>query len=86
MSVGTTHPIGVNVDDELRHRCTTKKQVVVKGALEVAEDPLREMVLLRVVHVEAHLLDRVDVGPGDGEVLESPDQAAVGSRVADGGR
>jgi hypothetical protein len=36
--------------------------------------------------VEAHLLDRVgNVGPGEGEVLESPSQAAVGSRVADGG-
>jgi hypothetical protein len=35
--------------------------------------------------VEAHLLDREsDVRPGEGEVLESLDQAAVGSRVADG--
>jgi hypothetical protein len=34
--------------------------------------------------VEAHLLDCVgNVGPSDGEVLESPSQAAVGSRVAD---
>jgi hypothetical protein len=38
-----------------------------------------------VVHVEAHLLDRVsNVGPGEGEVLESPNQAAVGSQVVDG--
>jgi hypothetical protein len=36
--------------------------------------------------VEAHLLDRVgNVGPGEGEVLGSPSQAAVGSRVAYGG-
>jgi hypothetical protein len=39
-----------------------------------------------VMHVEAHLLDRVgDVRPGEVEVLESSDQAVVGSRVADGG-
>jgi hypothetical protein len=37
------------------------------------------------VHVEAHLLDRVDnVEPGEGDVLESPSQAAVGSRIASG--
>jgi hypothetical protein len=65
-----------------------KKKVVVEGALEVVEDPLhsREMALLRVMHVEEHLLDRVgDVGHGEGEVLESPNQATVGGQVADGG-
>jgi hypothetical protein len=36
--------------------------------------------------VEAHLLDRVgDVRAGEGEVLESPDQAVIGSQVTDGG-
>jgi hypothetical protein len=63
-----------------------KKQSVVKGALKVPKNVLRgrEMGLTGVVHVEAHLLDRVDnVGPDEGEVLESPSQAAVGSRVAD---
>jgi hypothetical protein len=61
---------------------------VVEGALETPKDALRgrEMGLTGVVHVEAHLLDRVgNVGPSEGEVLESPSQAAVGSRVADGG-
>jgi hypothetical protein len=39
----------------------------------------------RVVHVEAHLLYHVsNGGPGEGEVLESPSQAAVGSRVTYG--
>jgi hypothetical protein len=39
-----------------------------------------------VVHVEAHLLDRVgNVGPGEGEILESPSQTVIGNRVADGG-
>jgi hypothetical protein len=43
------------------------------------------MGLTRVVHLEAHLLYRVgNVGPGEGEVLESPSQAAIGSQVADG--
>jgi hypothetical protein len=65
-----------------------KKQAVVEGALEVAEDPLRnrEVGLSRVMHVEAHLLDRVgDVGPGEGEVLEGSDQAVIGDWVTDGG-
>jgi hypothetical protein len=72
----------------LRHGGAAKKQTVVEGVLEVAEDMLRshEMGLLRVVHVEAHLLDRVgDVGFGEGEVLESSSQAAVGNRVTDVG-
>jgi hypothetical protein len=44
------------------------------------------MGLTRVMYVVAHLLDCVgNVGPGEGEVLENPSQAAVGSRVADGG-
>jgi hypothetical protein len=60
---------------------------VVEDALEVPKDALRsrEMGLTGVVHVEAHLLDHVgNVGPGEDEVLESSNQAAVGSRVADG--
>jgi hypothetical protein len=64
-----------------------KKQAMVNGALEVPKDALhgREMGLTRVVHVEAHLLDRVgNVGPSECEVLESPSQAAVGSRVTYG--
>jgi hypothetical protein len=35
--------------------------------------------------MEAHLLDHIgNVGPGEGEVLESPSQAATGSRVTNG--
>jgi hypothetical protein len=66
----------------------TKKRAIVEGALEVAENPLcsREMGLPRVVHVEAHLLDRIgDIRPGEGEVLESPGYATVVGRVTDGG-
>jgi hypothetical protein len=61
---------------------------MVEGALEVPKDALcgYEMGLTGVVHVEAHLLDRVgNVEPDEGEVLEGPSQTAVGSRVADGG-
>jgi hypothetical protein len=37
------------------------------------------------VHVEAHLLDHIsNVRPGEGEVLKSPSQTVVSSRVADG--
>jgi hypothetical protein len=59
---------------------------VVEDALEVPKDALRgrEMGLTGVLYVEAHLLDRVgNVGAGEGEVLEGPNQATVGSRVAD---
>jgi hypothetical protein len=75
MSVRTTRLVNISVDDELRWRGETKKQTVVEGALEVAEDPLHnhEMGLSRVIHVEAHLLDCVgDVEPGEGEVLREP--------------
>jgi hypothetical protein len=84
VSVETTDPININVDDKVQRRGAAKKQAVVKGALEVPKDALhnREMRLTRVVHVEAHLLDHVgNVGPGEGEVLESPSQAVIGSRV-----
>jgi hypothetical protein len=86
-SVGTTGPVSISVDDEVQHRGAAKKQAVVEGALEVPKDALRgrEMGLTRVVYMEAHLLDHVgNVRPGEGEVLENPSQAAVGSRVMDG--
>jgi hypothetical protein len=75
VSVGTTSPVSISVDDEVRRRGAVKKQAVVEGALEVPKDVLhdREMGLMGVVHVEAHLLDRVgNVRSSQGEVLESP--------------
>jgi hypothetical protein len=56
--------------------------------LEVAKDAFRssEIRFTRIVHVETHLLDCVgDVRLGEGDILESPSQAAVGSRVTDRG-
>jgi hypothetical protein len=63
MSVGTTGPVNISVDDEARRRGAAKKQAVVESALEVPKDALRgrEMGLTGVVHVEAHLLDRMKV-------------------------
>jgi hypothetical protein len=63
------------------------EKVVVKDALEVVEDALHnsEMGLVRILHVETHLLDRVDVRFGKDEVLDSPDQALVDSWVSDRG-
>jgi hypothetical protein len=86
MSVGTTHLVNVSVDDELRCWGITKK-VVVKGALEVVEDALysSEIGLMRILHVETHLLDCLDVRPGEGVILESLGQASVGSRGTDRG-
>ena len=49
-----------------------KKQPVVDGATEVAEEALesREVGLLRIMHVKTDLLHGVgDVRPGEGEVL-----------------
>jgi hypothetical protein len=84
VGVGTTGPVNISVDDDVRRRGTVKKQAMVEGVLEVPKDALRgcEMGLMRAVHVEAHLLYRVgNDGPSEGEVLESPSQAAVGSWV-----
>jgi hypothetical protein len=82
VSVGRTGPVSITVDDEVRRRGTSKKQAVVEGALEVSKDALHghEMGFTGVMHVEAQLLDRIaNVGHAEGEVLESPSQAAVGS-------
>jgi hypothetical protein len=87
VSVETTSLVDIGVEDELEGGTATGKQVVVKGALEVAEDLLHcyEMGLSRVMHMEAHLSGRIgDVGLGECEVLESPGQTTVGSRVTDG--
>jgi hypothetical protein len=44
------------------------------------------MWLLRVVHVEAHLLDGVgDVGPGEDEVLKGPGNTPVAGWIGDRG-
>jgi hypothetical protein len=88
VSVRTTGLVSISVDDEGRRRGTENKQAIAEGALEVSKDVLRgyEMGLSRVVHVEAHMLDRIsNVGPREGEVLESPCQTAVGNRVTDRG-
>jgi hypothetical protein len=86
-NVRTTGPLSFSVDDEVRRRGTAKEQNVVEGAIDVMEDALRgrEMGLTRIMHVEKYLDYIGDVRPGEGEVLESPDQATVGSRVADEG-
>jgi hypothetical protein len=87
-SVGTTDPVSVSVDDEVRRRGAAKKQAMVEGVLGVSEDVLhgREMRLMRIVHMEAHLLGRVgNIKPGEGEVLENLGQAAVGSWVTNKG-
>jgi hypothetical protein len=61
-----------------------QKQAVVEGALEVLKDVLSGH-KMGIMHVEAHLLDRIgDVRLGECEVLESHDQAAIGSWVANG--
>jgi hypothetical protein len=69
-SVGETRLVSVIVDYVLECRGVTKK-VVVEDALEVAEDALHynAMGLTGIIYVETHLLDRVDVRLGVGEVL-----------------
>jgi hypothetical protein len=53
---------------------------VVEVTLEVVEDALHisDMELMRVVHVKAHLLDRVYVRRCESEVLECPGTPAEG--------
>jgi hypothetical protein len=66
--VGATSPISASVDDHLRSLKGSKK-TVVKGATEIAKNPLGggEVGLLRGVHEKAHLLDHV-VGVGSVKV------------------
>jgi hypothetical protein len=62
-----------------------KKQPVVDGAPEVAEEALesREVGLLGIVHMETDLLHDVgDVRPSEGEVLKGTDKTPVAGRVA----
>jgi hypothetical protein len=40
VSVGTTDPVDVSVEKEVRRRGMTKKHTVVEGALKVLEDVL----------------------------------------------
>jgi hypothetical protein len=85
VSVRTTRSISISVGNELGCRYETKKQAMVKGVPEVAEDALHhfEVGLTRVVHVKTHLVDCViDVRLSEGEVLKDLYQAVVGSQVA----
>lgn len=53
---------------------------MVEGATEVAKNPLcsDELRFSWSVHVKSHLLDCViDVRPGEGDVIESPDKVLV---------
>jgi hypothetical protein len=87
VSVETTGPVNISVEDEVRCRGMTKKQAMVEGVLEVPDDALHnhKMGLTGVMHVKAHLLDHIgNVRHSEDEVLKSPDQTAVGSRVTDG--
>jgi hypothetical protein len=79
-SVGTTNLVSISVDGEVRRRGTVKKPAEIEGALNVANDALcgREMGLTRVVHVSAHLLDRVgNVRPSEGEEDQVRGEAVV---------
>jgi hypothetical protein len=73
--VWTAHKVGISVDAKLRGRGSAEKEPEVDGATQVPQDALHrgEVRLLRVVHVEAHLLDDVgDVWPGEDEVMQGP--------------
>jgi hypothetical protein len=83
--VGAAGPISIGIDNQLRSR-RGSKEAVVKSVMEVAKNLLHsgEVWLSRGVLVKAHPLDRVgNVGPGEGEVLESPIESLVGRCVTD---
>jgi hypothetical protein len=82
--VRTTTPVGVGVDDKVGGCGPSKKKAEVDSASEVPQDPLHggEMWLPWDVHMEAHLLDGVDdVGAGEDEVLQGPDETPIAGRI-----
>jgi len=84
--VRTPGPVGVSVDDELGGGRPLKKQPVVDGAAEVAEEALEssEVGLSRIMHVKTYLLHGVgDVRPGEGEVLKCTSKTPVCSGVCE---
>jgi hypothetical protein len=79
-------PGSVGVDDQLGGGKPVKKQSVVDGAPEVAEEAFesREVGLSGVVHMETDLLHDVgDVWPSEGEVLKGTGKAPVPGGVLD---
>jgi hypothetical protein len=74
VSVGTTGPVSVRVDNEVRTARPTQKKTVIWHPLKIAHDALhdRQMGLPRVVHVQTDLLHSVgDVKSCKCQVLES---------------
>jgi hypothetical protein len=74
VSVWTTGPISVRVDDDVRAARTTQKKIVVWRHLKIAQNTLHvcQMGLPRVMHVQTDLLHDVDdVGSCENQVLES---------------
>jgi hypothetical protein len=74
VSVWTTGPVSVCVDDEVRAARMTQKKTIVWRPLKIAQDALhgRQMEIPRVMHVQIDLLHSVgDVGPCECQVLES---------------
>jgi hypothetical protein len=72
MSVRTSSPVNVSVDDEVGAGRATQKETVIRRPLEVAHDALHgcQMRLPRVMHVQTNLLYGVgDVGPRERQVL-----------------
>jgi hypothetical protein len=70
-NVRTSIPVSVGVDDEVGAG-QAAHETVIRCPLEVAQDALhvRQMRLLRVVHVQTNLLyDIGDVGPSERHVL-----------------
>jgi hypothetical protein len=73
MSVRTSNPVSVSVDDEVGAGRAMQKETVIRHPLEVAHDALHDcqMRLPRVMHVQTNLLYGVgDVGPREHQVLQ----------------
>jgi hypothetical protein len=73
MSVQTSSPVSVGVDDVVRAGRAAQKETVIQRPLEVAQDALhdRQMRLPRVMHVQTNLLYSVDdVRPSERQVLQ----------------
>jgi hypothetical protein len=87
VSLRTTSPISVSVDNQLSRGGAEKDQVGVDRATDVAEEALQrsKMGLPWFMHMKANLLNSIgEVRPGESEVLWGSNKTPVGSRIRHG--
>jgi len=79
VSVWTTSPISIVVDDKICRSRWSKHETKVKSASNIAKNPLQgsKVRLPRIVHMKADLLNNIhNVWAGEGQVLKSSSKTA----------